>query len=138
MDVRTISAYEITAEEFFTDLIDWKTDVLIDTRRKNTNQLAGFTKKADLEYFVPTIAHADYAHDLLLAPEPMTLEQYLKGALSWDEYAKRYRADIEQRKSIDHFFDTYGDADSVCLLGTATHKRRSHVEVLKDMIGKRL
>ncbi|WP_139653342.1 DUF488 family protein, N3 subclade [Raoultibacter phocaeensis] len=138
MEVRTISAYEITAEDFFNDLIAWKVDALIDTRRKNTNQLAGFTKKADLEYFVPTIVHADYVHDLLFAPEPMTLEKYLKGAIGWDEYAASYRADIEKRGSIDHFFDVYGDRASVCLLGTATHKRRSHVEVLKTMIDERL
>lgn len=138
MNVYTISAYEITAKDFFEDLLGENVDVLIDTRRKNTNQLAGFTKKSDLEYFVPTIARAEYVHDLLFAPEPMALERYLKGAIGWDEYAADYRVDIAKRGAIDHFFEAYGDRTSVCLLGTATHKRRSHVEVLEEMIAERL
>lgn len=138
MNIHTISAYEITAADFFGDLVSWNIDALIDTRRKNTNQLAGFTKKSDLEYFVPTIVHAEYVHDLSLAPEPMTLEKYLKGVIGWDEYAASYRADIERRGSVDRFFEAYGDRKSVCLLGTATRKRRSHVEILAAMLSERL
>ena len=43
MHIHTISAYETSAEEFFKRLVDWKVDLVVDTRLKNTNQLAGFT-----------------------------------------------------------------------------------------------
>ena len=70
MRINTISAYETTAEKFFGALESWDVDLLLDTRLKNTNQLAGFTKKNDLAYFVPKLLHADYVHDKLFAPAP--------------------------------------------------------------------
>ena len=101
---------------------------------KNTNQLAGFTKKNDLAYFVPKLLHADYVHDKLFAPAPTMLERYLHGNIGWDAYADAYREDIREREAVPQFYDRYGEYKSVCLLGTATHKRRSHVEVLQQML----
>ncbi len=42
--VITLSAYQTTAERFFTTLVDHKVDLLLDVRLHNTNQLCGFTK----------------------------------------------------------------------------------------------
>lgn len=134
MNIYTTSAYETTAEKFFDALLKEKVDLLLDTRLKNTNQLAGFTKKNDLEYFVPKLLHADYVHDKLFAPAPTILERYLHGNLTWDAYADAYREDMRERDAVGQFFDRYGEYRSVCLLGTATRKRRSHVEILKELL----
>lgn len=134
MRINTISAYETTAEKFFGALESWDVDLLLDTRLKNTNQLAGFTKKNDLAYFVPKLLHADYVHDKLFAPAPTMLERYLHGNIGWDAYADAYREDIREREAVPQFYDRYGEYKSVCLLGTATHMRRSHVEVLQQML----
>lgn len=134
MNIYTTSAYETTAEKFFDALLKEKVDLLLDTRLKNTNQLAGFTKKNDLEYFVPKLLHADYVHDKLFAPAPTILERYLHGNLTWDAYADAYREDMRERDAVGQFFDHYGEYRSVCLLGTATRKRRSHVEILKELL----
>ena len=48
--------------------------------------------------------------------------------------ADAYREDIREREAVPQFYDRYGEYKSVCLLGTATHKRRSHVEVLQQML----
>ena len=61
----TLSAYETSAEDFFTKLIDAKIDLLVDVRLHNTNQLCGFTKERDLAYFVKTIVGAAYALSLI-------------------------------------------------------------------------
>lgn len=134
MHIHTISAYETSAEEFFQRLADWKTDLVVDTRLKNTNQLAGFTKRDDLAFFVDRIAHASFVHDKLFAPAPTMMERYLHGNIDWDAYAGAYREDMRERDAVPQFFDRYGDFDSVALVGTATHARRSHVEVLAEMI----
>ena len=134
MQINTISAYEASAEQIFDDLASWGVDLLLDTRLKNTNQLAGFTKKNDLAYFVPRLLHADYVHDKLFAPAPTMLERYLHGNIGWDAFADAYREDMRERDAVPHFFNRYGEYRSVCLLGTATHKRRSHVEVLQQML----
>jgi hypothetical protein len=44
----------------------------------NISQLAGFTKKTDLEYFLKTIADIDYVHILDLAPTKDILDEYKK------------------------------------------------------------
>lgn len=134
MRIETISAYETSAEKFFGCLEEWKCDLVLDTRLKNTNQLAGFTKRDDLAYFVEHIAHAHYAHDKLFAPAPTLLERYLHGNLDWDAYADAYREALREREAIPQFFDRYGEYESVALVGTATRTRRSHVEVLKQML----
>lgn len=134
MRITTISAYETSADQFFGALESWDVDLLLDTRLKNTNQLAGFTKKNDLAYFVPRLLHADYVHDKLFAPAPTKLERYLHGNIDWDNFAAAYRDDMREREAIPQFFDRYGKYQSVCLLGTATRQRRSHVEVLQEML----
>ncbi len=138
MRIETISAYETSAEAFFGRLEEWDTDLVLDTRLKNTNQLAGFTKRDDLAFFANRIAHARYEHDTLFAPAPTMLERYLHGNIGWDAYADAYREDMRERDAVSLFFERYGDSASVALVGTATRARRSHVEVLKNMLETRL
>ena len=134
MQANTISAYETTAEAFFERLAEWKADLVLDTRLKNTNQLSGFTKRDDLAFFVDRLAHARYVHDKLFAPAPTMLERYLHGNIGWEAYAEAYREDMREREAVPRFFESYGEFDSVALVGTATRARRSHVEVLKSML----
>ena len=138
MRINTISAYETTAEKFFGALESWDVDLLLDTRLKNTNQLAGFTKRDDLAYFVKRLTGAEYKHDLLFAPAPTLFERYIHGNIDWDAYASAYRDDLRERNAIEQFFDRYGDKRSVALVGTATRARRSHAEVLKEMLEEAL
>ena len=134
MQVHTLSAYETSAEAFFQKLADWNADLVLDARLHNTSQLSGFTKEKDLAYFVRAIQHADYVHDTLFSPDDDVLQQYLKGKMSWEDFFADYRAEMEEREAIPSFFSHYGEYDSIALVGTATHKRRSHVEVLQTMI----
>ena len=66
------------------------------------------------------------------------LERYLNGNIGWEAYASAYRADMEKRAAVARFFERYGDFESVALVGTATRKRRSHAEVLADMLREAL
>ena len=103
MHIHTISAYETSAEEFFKRLVDWKVDLVVDTRLKNTNQLAGFTKRDDLAYFVEELVHARYVHDKLFAPAPTMMERYIHGNIGWDAYADAYREDMREREAVPQF-----------------------------------
>ncbi|MEY8436805.1 DUF488 domain-containing protein [Atopobiaceae bacterium 24-176] len=132
--VITLSAYQTTAERFFTTLVDHKVDLLLDVRLHNTNQLCGFTKQRDLAYFARVIAHCDYLHDVDLAPSQELLQPYLHHDIDFDEYASGYRALIEGRGGIALFDKDAGTHGSIAILGTATKKRRSHAEVLAQMV----
>ena len=138
MQLNTISAYETSAKDFFQKLAEWNTDLVLDVRLHNTNQLAGFTKERDLAYFVETIQHADYVHDTLYSPDQEVLKKYLDHKLTWEQFFADYRAEMEERDAIPQFIQKYGEYDSIALVGTATHKRRSHVEVLKSLVEEQL
>ena len=56
---------------------------LIGERLYNTSQLAGFTKRQDIEYFLQTIVGASYIHLPIMAPAKQLLNYYKKGLISW-------------------------------------------------------
>lgn len=134
MKLNVLSAYQTTAEEFFDKIIGWKADLVLDVRLKNTNQLSGFTKQEDLEYFTHVIAHADYAHDVEFSPSKTLLDAYLDEGMPYEEYFAKYAAELEERHAIPDFFKKYGAYDSIAIVGTATKKRRSHAEELKELL----
>lgn len=133
-EIFSMSAYQTDAEDFFTALRKRKTDLVLDVRRKNTSQLCGFTKEKDLAYFTAVIVHADYCHDLLFAPSEDLLDDYLHAGIGWETYRDRYRKEMEEKDALTHFREAYGRYHSICLVGTATNRRRSHSEVLEEML----
>lgn len=134
MEINVLSAYQTTAEEFFTKIIDWKADLVLDVRLRNTNQLSGFTKQEDLEYFTHVIAHADYVHDVEYSPSTTLLDKYLDDGLSYEDYFAEYKQEMEERDAIPQFFEKYGKYKSIAIVGTATKKRHSHAEELKILL----
>ncbi len=134
MQINVLSAYQTTAEEFFGKIAQWKADLVLDVRLKNTNQLSGFTKQEDLEYFCRVITHADYVHDVEYSPSKTLLDDYLDHGLPYEDYFAAYEKEMEQRKAIPAFFQKYGKYRSVAIVGTATKKRHSHAEELKILL----
>lgn len=98
MQLYTIGYSKKTAEEFFSILRDNGVKQIVDIRRHNTNQLAGFTKESDLPWFLDTIAGIDYSHELSLAPSEELMRAYRKEGLPFDEFAKQLRAEFAERE----------------------------------------
>ena len=98
MQLYTIGYSKKTAKEFFNILRDNGVKQIMDIRRHNTNQLAGFTKKSDLPWFLDTIAGIDYSHELSLAPSEELMRAYRKEGLPFDEFAKQLRAEFAERE----------------------------------------
>jgi len=133
-NIFSLSAYETDAESFFDALKDHKADLVLDVRLKNDSQLCGFTKQRDLAYFVSQIAHARYVYDPRFAPIPDLLDKYIHHQIGFDEYALSYRSLMSERHAVQLYKDIYGSYSSICILGTATKKRRSHSEVLVSLL----
>lgn len=136
MKLNVISAYETSARDFFEKLEAWHVDMVVDIRLKNTNQLAGFTKLHDIEYFTHRILNANYAHDVEFSPAADTLDAYLHHDITWEEYAADYEEDMKKRNAIADFVERYGEYESVAIVGTATKHRRSHAEVLARLVNE--
>ena len=90
MEIHTIGFTKKSAAEFFETLRRAGIRRLIDVRLGNTSHLAGFAKRADLQYFLREICRADYRHEPTLAPTKEILDAYKKKQISWEEYETRY------------------------------------------------
>ena len=104
MTIHTIGFTQRSAEEFFEALKGAKVDRVIDVRLNNVSQLAGYSKKDDLRYFLHHLVGIDYHHELTLAPTQEMLEAYRAKKVTWAKYEPQFRALLAERgveKSLD-------------------------------------
>jgi uncharacterized protein (DUF488 family) len=94
----TIGFTKKSAREFFTALKQNQVRKLIDVRLNNVSQLAGFTKKEDLKYFLNEICNIEYLHEPDFAPTKDLLDGYKKKEISWSIYEKKYLDLLSQRQ----------------------------------------
>ena len=101
MEVYTIGFTKKNAREFFGRLKQAGIRRLVDVRLNNGSQLAGFTKKEDLRFFLEAVCGAEYIHEPLLAPTQALLDDYKKRKGSWEEYEAGFLRLMEERR-IEH------------------------------------
>lgn len=94
----TIGFAKKTAQEFFATLKDNQVKTVIDVRLNNVSQLAGFTKKNDLEFFLKELCDIEYFHHPVLAPTKNILDAYKKKEISWEEYENMYLDLLSERQ----------------------------------------
>lgn len=113
-----------SAQEFFEKLLKAGVKRLIDVRLNNVSQLAGFTKKKDLAYFLRVIANIDYDHVPDLAPTKDILDDYRKKRIDWAEYERRYNQVLQERKPENDLNAV--DFDKACLLCSEVKADQCH------------
>ena len=96
---------------------------LLDVRLNNVSQLAGFSKRDDLAYFLRTICDAEYLHEPLLAPTQELLDGYRKHDSGWDAYERRFLALMAERRIEDHISPDFFAMPTVLLCSEATAER---------------
>ncbi len=101
MTIYTIGFTKKTAEEFFEALRSSGARHLFDIRLHNTSQLAGFTKRDDLRYFLKQILNMEYHEVPILAPDDSILVRYRETG-DWGEYERMYLALLRRRKVKRH------------------------------------
>ena len=105
---------------------------VIDVRLYNTSQLAGFTKKQDLEYFLQTIIGAEYIHLPIMAPTKQLLNGYKKGLISWQQYETQFKEIISQRQ-IERYIKPQ-DADMSCFLCSEAKADKCHRRLVAEYL----
>ena len=98
MKVYTIGFTKKSASDFFELLRGSGTKRVVDVRLSNMSQLAGFSKKEDLEYFLSKICRMKYVHLPELAPTKEMLDAYRKVHKNWDIYEGEFLGLMEQRR----------------------------------------
>ena len=135
--VYTIGFTKKTAEYFFEKLKQAGVKRVIDVRLNNSSQLAGFTKRDDLKYFLKEICHIDYVHIPELAPTKDILDAYKKNKGDWKVYEAQFLELMEERH-IENIIST-DILDQGCLLCSEDMPEHCHrrlvAEYLKDKWG---
>ena len=109
MKIYTIGFTGKTAEEFFGLLNSTDAKYLVDTRLNNRSQLAGFTKKGNIEFFTEKLTGMTYLEMPMLAPEAEMFKEYRKEG-DWDLYESLYIRLLEERGVIESIdCDVFGD-----------------------------
>jgi uncharacterized protein (DUF488 family) len=136
MEVCTIGFAKKTAAEFFGALKRAGVKRLLDVRLNNSSQLAGFTKRDDLPYFLLEICGAEYVHELLLAPTQDLLDDYKKRKGSWQDYERRFLQLMEQRR-IEEKVDPRMFAVPTALLCSESTAEHCHRRLVLEYLGRK-
>ncbi len=100
MNVSTIGFTKKSAEDFFERLRESGATCLVDMRLNNVSQLAGFTKKDDLAYFLRKVCRMKYVHLPELAPTQKMLDAYHKEHHDWETYERQF-LDLMDERSVE-------------------------------------
>lgn len=135
MKVYTIGFTQKTAERFFKLLRDSNVKRVVDVRLKNSGQLAGFSKRDDLIFFLRELCGIDYVHIPELAPTKDILDAYKRHNGSWAVYEEEFLALMEKRR-IDETI-ARDVVDQGCLLCSEHKPHHCHRRLVTEYLARK-
>jgi uncharacterized protein (DUF488 family) len=132
MKLFTIGFTKKNAETFFETLRQSGAKRVVDVRLNNVSQLAGFTKKQDLIYFLKHICGMDYAHLPDLAPTQEMLTDYKQRRGTWEAYEQRF-LDLMRQRRIEEKVSKETLADG-CLLCSEEKPHHCHRRLVAEYL----
>ena len=105
-------------------------------RLNNTSQLAAFTKRDDLEFFLAEICGADYQHRPELSPTKDILDAYKKKTLPWEQYEAKFIDLLTQRAVEDSLPKQLFEVPAVLLCSEPTADR-CHRRIVAEYLAER-
>ncbi|MGY2838635.1 DUF488 domain-containing protein [Thermostichus sp. MS-CIW-41] len=134
MKIFTIGFTKKSAEQFFNRLKQPGLVRVVDTRLNNTSQLAGFTKKRDLEFFLREICKLGYVHLPELAPTQEILDAY-KASGEWSNYERRFLSLMAERRIEDQVDKSI--LDGGCLLCSEATPEHCHRRLVAEYLRRK-
>lgn len=132
----TIGFTQKNAEKFFTLLRQARVRRVLDIRLNNVSQLAGFTKRDDLRFFLREICSADYRHVPECAPSADILDAFKKNGGSWEAYVRAFLPLIGSRR-IETIM-TPELLDYGCLLCSEPTPEKCHRRLVAEYLKERI
>lgn len=102
MKLFTVGFTRKSAREFFDLMRRAGVKRVLDVRLHNVSQLAGFTKRDDLAFFLKEIADIDYQHVPELAPTQAMLGEYRQTRDGWTLYERQFQQLLKERQVERH------------------------------------
>jgi len=135
MKIYTIGFTQKTARTFFEILKGNKIDCLVDIRLHPDGQLAGFTKKEDLKYFLKELINCDYRHIERLAPSDEILKAY-RADKDWKKYEASFLDLLKQRGIPETLDRTLFEDKTCCLLCSEPTPEKCHRRLVAETLAK--
>jgi len=138
MEIYTIGFTQKSARQFFELLNSHGIGRLLDVRLSNVSQLAGFSKRDDLAYFLRELVGAEYLHEPILAPTQELLDAYKKQKGSWSDYERDFNELMAERQIETRISPNLFAVPTVLLCSEATPEfchRRLVIEYLDEHWG---
>ncbi len=135
MKIYTIGFTQKTAERFFKLLKTAGVRRVVDVRLNNSGQLAGFSKRDDLIFFLRELCDIDYVHVPELAPTKDILDAFKKHKGSWEVYEQEFRELMEKRR-IDEAI-ARDVVDQGCLLCSEHKPHHCHRRLVAEYLDEK-
>ena len=135
VDIRT-SCYAARLAAFSYPQKHWKA-LIFRGALNNVSQLAGFTKRNDLKFFLKEVVGIEYVHMPILAPTKDILDAYKKNGGDWHAYERKF-VDLVRSRKIESSVsrELLSGACLLCSEPTPHHcHRRLVAEYLSDKWG---
>jgi len=144
MRICTIGFTGKSARQFFGLLKKAGVQKLLDIRRRNQSQLAGFTKGRDLAYFLEECFGIGYEHIPLFAPSEELLDGFHSRLgkrkcddATWAWYVEQFnRETISGKPIVERFLETSKGFEVVCLLCTEETADCCHRRLIAEHVAK--
>lgn len=134
MTLFTIGFSKKNAEKFFETLLQNGVKRLIDVRLSNKSQLAGFTKSADLQYFLKKIVDIEYMHKAQFAPTKDLLKKYRQKKIEWKDYERQFKEILDDRNVLKNL--NYSIFDNAVLLCSESSAEYCHRRLVAEYLTK--
>lgn len=129
--IYTIGFRKKSLEEFIGLLRDAGVDAIIDIRLRNTSQLAGYTKRDDLDFLLCEGFGIAYEHRPELAPTPEILDTYRDDG-DWPAYVRRFDPLMAERQ-MEHIADEiFARYERPCLLCSEITADKCHRRLVAE------
>jgi uncharacterized protein (DUF488 family) len=131
----TIGFTKKSAERFFGLLREHGVERVVDIRLHPSGQLAGFTKQADLRFFLANLVACDYRHLPDLAPSEEILADY-RTDHDWGRYVARFEALMDERDVPDSLDQRLFREKACCLLCSEATPERCHRRLVAERLAR--
>ena len=103
-------------------------------RLNNASWLAGFSRHADLPFFLERLCGAEYLHEPRLAPTREMLDAYRKGVAAWPGYERDFMGLLRERRVEETLSKDLFDVPTVLLCSEAGPER-CHRRLVLEYLG---
>lgn len=143
MKIYTIGFKGRSAKKFFTTLKKHGIQKIIDVRRKNVSQLAGYTKGPDLKYFLEECFDIAYEHVPDFGPSEELLKEYRtrlgkkkEDDTAWAFYVEQFNNTVLSQPLSEQFDAVAKGFENICFLCSEETAERCHRRLLAEYFKK--